>query len=77
MGSFLLFLGGFFVFDKNIPQGASTPLFACVCNVPNGSYLFDCNVKQSSALSNDKALRDALWEITQRDIDAALNANKK
>ncbi len=70
-------VAGYFVFDKTIPQGASTTLYACVCNVPNGSYLSDCNVKQSSALSNDKSLRDSLWEITQKEIETALNSNQK
>jgi retinol dehydrogenase-13 len=71
IGSLFLLIGGFFVFDKNIPQGASTTLYSCVCNAPNGSYFTDCNIKQSSVLSNDKALRDKLWEITERDIATA------
>ena len=67
------------VVDKSIPQGAATSLFACLApelDAPalRGSYLDSCAVATPTAPARDAALRRALWEATEADIRAALEA---
>ena len=74
----LLVLGGFllgrFMADKSIPQGAATTVYAAVAPaVPRGEYLSDCAVaSQRSDQAKDDALADALWELTEARLDAAV-----
>jgi NAD(P)-dependent dehydrogenase (short-subunit alcohol dehydrogenase family) len=66
---------GPFVFDKSIPQGAATTLYACLApDIPPGSYLVDCAVAQprDAAVDADKVMRRALWRVTEEQIQAAL-----
>ena len=67
------------VVDKSIPQGASTTLYACLepsLDQPElrGSYLADCSpaIPNDAGKDADKKVRRALWELTEREIQAAL-----
>jgi len=73
------FIFGTFVVDKNIPQGASTTIYACLepeleSQELRGSYLVDCKpaMPNQAGVDADKKLRRALWEVTEKDIKAAL-----
>jgi NAD(P)-dependent dehydrogenase (short-subunit alcohol dehydrogenase family) len=67
------------VVDKNIPQGASTTLYACL--EPSldqlelrGSYLSDCALAtpNTAGIDAEKKLRRALWEVTEKELNQAL-----
>lgn len=74
--SFVNFFLSFFIFDKTIPQGASTTLYACLApRVANddmrGAYLSDCDVKLPSKAALDEKLRQRFWEETQKQLQEA------
>ena len=71
IGGFLL---GRFMADKSIPQGAATTVWAAVApEVPRGEYLDDCAVaSKRSDQAKDDALADALWDLTEARLDAAV-----
>lgn len=53
---------------KTVPQGAATQVWAAVRADPvliHGQYLADCNVAESSALGQDLALAERVWEQTE------------
>ena len=60
--------------DKSIPQGAATTVWAAVApDVPRGEYLDDCAVaSKRSDQAKDDALADALWDVTESRLDAAV-----
>ena len=69
-----------FINDKNIPQGASTTLYACLNpeftkQEMSGSYLKDCAVELPNEVSQDSSgsLRAGLWKLTQDEINGALS----
>ena len=70
--------GGFllarFLADKSIPQGAATTVWAAVApSVPRGEYLDDCAVaSKRSDQAKDDTLADALWDVTESRLDAAV-----
>lgn len=52
---------------KTLEQGCSTTLVAALDpNVPNGAYLDDCKVRQTSERTQDPALPDLLWQLTEK-----------
>ena len=58
-----------FITDKDVPQGASTSLYACLAEgIPAGSYLSDCAVATPNAACEDRdgALRKALWAQSEK-----------
>lgn len=65
---------------KTVEQGAATSVFAAVAplgvvggeGIPNGSYLSDCRVGDSSPEGKDDALAAKLWEVTEKEVDAIL-----
>ena len=68
-----------FVNDKNIPQGASTTVYACLNpefakQDMSGSYLKDCAVLLPNAEGQDVSgtLRAGLWKLTEDKIAAAV-----
>lgn len=71
-------VGGFlvsrFLADKSIPQGAATTVWAAVApSVPCGEYLDDCAVaSKRSDQAKDDTLADALWDVTESRLDAAV-----
>ena len=71
IGGFLL---GRFMADKSIPQGAATTVWAAVApDVPRGEDLDDCAVaSKRSDQAKDDALADALWDLTEARLDAAV-----
>lgn len=73
-----------FFSDKDIPQGASTTLYACLNpefakQEMSGSYLKDCQVVLPNQMSQDKSgfLRAGLWKLTQDQINVALSKINK
>jgi len=63
--------------NKDIPQGASTTVWACLspeaADPGNaGAYLSDCALERASALGRDDGLAEALWRATDQQLDAAL-----
>jgi NAD(P)-dependent dehydrogenase (short-subunit alcohol dehydrogenase family) len=57
------------VFFKSIPQGAATQCWAVAhpgASDLRGRYLVDCNPATPSALAQDQALQERLWEETER-----------
>jgi NAD(P)-dependent dehydrogenase (short-subunit alcohol dehydrogenase family) len=73
-----------FITDKNIPQGASTTVYACLNpefedKKFDGSYLSDCAVIKTSTQCTDAngQLRAELWKVTEEQIQAALQEGKK
>lgn len=70
------FLASYLATDKNIPQGASTTLWACVSpRVENadfqGTYLLDCAPYKPNPIAEDKAVRDALMKSTYEQLKDA------
>ena len=63
-----------FLADKSIPQGAATTVWAAVApSVPRGEYLDDCAVaSKRSDQAKDDTLADALWDVTESRLDAAV-----
>ena len=58
-----------FITDKDVPQGASTSLYACLAEgIPAGSYLSDCAVATPNEACEDRdgALRNALWAQSEK-----------
>ena len=58
-----------FITDKDVPQGASTSLYACLAEgIPAGSYLSDCAVATPNEACEDRdgALRKALWAQSEK-----------
>lgn len=60
--SFIMWFLPTFIFDKSIPQGAATTVFACVSpkiaqDDYRGAYLSDCDVKLPNANACDVTLR--------------------
>jgi NAD(P)-dependent dehydrogenase (short-subunit alcohol dehydrogenase family) len=66
-------------FDKTIPQGAATTMYACLSpdldsKTMSGSYLQDCAVEiPSLEAAQSKTLRDDLWDLTEREVDIAVS----
>lgn len=70
---------GRFVKDKTIPQGAATTVFACVAPRVDtvdlrGAYLKDCAPAMPNEAGQDvnKTLRQALWKVTEEQLDGAV-----
>jgi hypothetical protein len=70
-----------FIVDKDIPQGASTTLYACFEPTLNekqnrGSFLSDCAITTPNDLGQDASglTRTALWKSTEMQISQALAA---
>ncbi len=70
---------GNFVQDKTIPQGAATTIYGCVCprvgtEGMRGAYLSDCGEIAPNEIAHDanKTLRNALWEVTEKQLDEAV-----
>jgi NAD(P)-dependent dehydrogenase (short-subunit alcohol dehydrogenase family) len=58
-----------FITNKDVPQGASTSLYACLAEgIPAGSYLSDCAVATPNEACEDRdgALRKALWAQSEK-----------
>lgn len=70
-----------FITDKTIPQGASTTVYACLApelKTHGGVYLDNCKLGQLTTTGEDVdgKLRVALWDETEKQLEAALaNAN--
>lgn len=66
------------VFLKSVPQGAATEVFAAthpsVAGV-SGAYFADCNVGKARPDSEDAALAEKLWEVSER-IAAEVSAKR-
>ena len=66
------------VFDKSVPQGAATSVFACLApEAVGGAYLADCAVAEpltEAGRDTDGSLRRALWKATEEQLQAALAA---
>ena len=63
-----------FILDKDVPQGASTSLYACLADgIPAGSYLSDCAVAtpNEACQDEDRSAREALWAISEQLIAEA------
>ena len=68
--------------NKNIPQGASTTVYACLdpsLVQHGGAYLIDCKIDEPSALGQDKnkRLRKKMWQMSVSDIRAAIRISPK
>lgn len=79
--SFVLFLLGPFIMDKNIQQGASTTIAACLdpqFAAHSGSYLSDCQLLETTEHCKDVSgeLRRGLWKATEEDIQKARSFQK-
>lgn len=79
--SFVLFLLGPLFMDKDIPQGASTTIAACLdpqFTAHSGSYLSDCQLLETSEHCKDVSgdLRRGLWKATEEDIQKARGFHK-
>jgi len=64
---------------KTVEQGAATSVFAAVAplsfigkSIPNGSYLSDCRLGETTPEGKDDALAARLWEVTEKEVDAVL-----
>lgn len=73
-----------FINDKNIPQGASTTLYACLNpelgdKKLGGSYLKDCAVVLPNQEAQDVggSLREKLWKFTESEIEEAIKKSEK
>jgi len=74
--SFARSMVGWFFFDKDIPQGAATTVYACLApelSEPKyrGVYLSDCAVKEpynAQGRDLDGKERRRLWEVTEEQI---------
>ena len=44
--------------------------------LPNGAYLADCELRDTSPASKDVSNRQALWEWTQRWVESKVEASK-
>ena len=58
-----------FILDKDVAQGASTSVYACLADsLPAGSYLSDCAVATPNEACEDAdgAARRALWALSER-----------
>lgn len=56
-------------FNKNIPQGAATTVFAAThptVDGVQGAYFVDCNEKWPSKLARDDTLAQTLWDESER-----------
>ena len=72
---------------KTVEQGAATSVFAAVAplrvfgkgkgSIPNGSYLSDCRLAETTPEGRDDAIAARLWEVTEREVDAALAKKEK
>lgn len=63
-----------FILDKDIPQGASTSVYACLAEgLPAGAYLADCAVSKPNPACQDEdgTARKALWDASERLISNA------
>ena len=72
---------------KTVEQGAATSVFAAVAplgvaggvgegvGVPNGSYLSDCRLGETTPEGRDDALAAKLWEVTEKEVDAVLTTS--
>jgi NAD(P)-dependent dehydrogenase (short-subunit alcohol dehydrogenase family) len=69
-----------FFADKNIPQGASTTIYACLSPLLDeypGAYLVDCTVAEPSSLTlesytqKEKKTKDLLWKETKKQLEEA------
>ena len=63
-----------FITNKDVPQGASTSLYACLAEgIPAGSYLSDCAVATPNEACEDRdgALRKALWAQSEKLVTEA------
>jgi len=52
---------------KSIPKGASTQVYAAICDNANnlsGKYLSDCNIDVESTFAKDDNLALKLWEYS-------------
>jgi len=80
------FLGravGGIIFDKTVPQGASTTLYGCLApdldkEPGRGAYLMDCAIGTPTAqgADADKTLRKALWVATEEQLKKALEGEQ-
>lgn len=72
---------------KTVEQGAATSVFAAVAplgvvgggvggSIPNGSYLSDCRLGETTPEGRNDALGKILWEVTEKEVDAALSSKK-
>lgn len=58
-----------FILDKDVPQGASTSLYACLADsLPAGAYLSDCSVATPNEACEDVdgSARAALWALSEK-----------
>jgi len=58
-----------FITNKDVPQGASTSIYACLADgLPAGSYLSDCGVAtpNEACEDGDGSLRKALWAQSEK-----------
>lgn len=66
---------------KSIPQGAATTVYACLApeleGYRGGAYLADCKVCAPSDKAMDVKLAEKLWEVTERDIAAAMQPQER
>ena len=65
-------------YDKTIPQGVVTTVFACVAphigmEGMRGAYLSDCDAVLPNEMAQDvkKELRQAFWKVTQEQLEEA------
>ena len=66
------------LFTKSIPQGAATSLVAATApDLPNGSYLVDCQVAKSTKAGEDMEMAKALWEKTEELVSKGIEATAK
>jgi NAD(P)-dependent dehydrogenase (short-subunit alcohol dehydrogenase family) len=73
---------GYFIASKTVPQGAATTVYACVCpkiDTPGmrGDYLADCascGVITDYCRDEKGDLREALWQATETELQAAVSA---
>lgn len=68
---------------KTAEQGAATSVFAAVAplgvvgggggeGIPNGAYLSDCRLGETTPEGKDDALAARLWEVTEKEVDEVL-----
>jgi len=62
---------------KSPEEGSRPLLYALLApGLPNGAYLADCELRDTSPASKDVSNRQALWEWTQRWVESKVEASK-
>ena len=80
LGPFGRFIYDWFASDKNIPQGASSTIYAMLCpqltaEVHAGAYISDCKVAQplcDAAVDLQGENRKLLWDASEKSLAQAL-----